>query len=816
MAPGATIDYGALAQQAGAISSAPPTSSAPASSNTGIDYAALAKQSGAIATAPAPTQPSPASLTANPNHEGVYQMKGANGAAAIPYSNVRSALDNRYTFANDQEHGRFVSDYRADPARIGGGARPLSMANDSGNTTDAQYLRNAAGGAKQAATETFRTIEHGIRNIPVVGEELGKHAGLDEQIARDDKTIAQPADEGAGVGRLAENVGEFAVGDAELKYLGEGLTSLVKGANYAEKLKAVTPILKAAAAHPALAQALGTAIRSGLVTAGQAGAHGATGEEALEAGAEGAGFGGAADLALGGVSRRMSGFAAKTAPAVEDIAGQDVQTLASQRPGTGARGDVTTAEVPKVARAQQAAAPKVFQSVAQRATHDALEEANAGRVNPTITEPSRLLPAPEGSQPYKFVIPGTGTEATTAGEISQPAAKADQAAFKPPTYTTSSAPKPAMPGVEGSTGADIATSTPRVAAHDILTGGGDLHVTDPETAQMHLSRLNDLVDNPPPSVKGPQLKAITAARDSLQDQLDMYHAHERTLPNFLPIDSAKAAAGVGTFGEAEDQLQNAAKPIYQKLDEATNGEFNKLNLKRAAAGKRGALDQKFEIEDQIDKLVESAPGITPAERAQATQLWSKSKILGSLNDAIESASNVNEAYAKQVAGGRVVSGSKLQNNLNKLVTKYGRPRIESVIGEDGMQNMTRMADLLKTQPKGAMQQMTLNIYHNLLHGKVGAAAGGVAGHFAGTALGHGLGGYEGAAAGALMGAKAERYVLQLAATNPRVGQLLDFAARNAVNPRIYAPLISAEILRSQRNEPKPPVTDPGSAGYQEQ
>jgi len=760
----------------------------------------------------------PPSITANPNKEGVYQMKGAKGAAGIPYSNVRSALDSGYTFANDQEHGRYASDYRADPGGTGGGASVLGLLNDDGTTSDTEYMKNAAKGFKQTADETAGTIERGVRKIPGVGPWLGEHAGLDTQIAKDEASAAAPVGPGGGVGRFGENATEFAVGDAELKYLGEGLTGLVKGANYADKLKIIAPILKQAAAHPALARALGTAIRSGVVTTAQAGAHGATGEEALEAGAEGAGAGGVADLALGAAGRGMQRFGAKTAPAVENIAGQDVQTLASQRPGTGPRGDITAQEVPAVGRAQQAAAPKVFQSVAQRATYDALEEANKGRVvTPPITDPARMLPAPEGSKPYSFTLPGTGTQESTAGEIAQPAAKRAQAAFKSPSYVTSSAPAATVAGVEGSSGADIATSTARQPAHDVITGGGDLQVASPEEAQMHLSRLNAIIENPPRGTSAAQLKDITAARDSLQDQLGMYHAHQRTLPNFAPLDSAKAAGGVGTFADAEDQMQNAAQPIYNKLDEATNGEYSKLNLKRAAAGKSGNLDKKFEIEDQIDKLVDAAPGITPAERQQATTLWAKSKVVGALNNVVESAANVNEAYASQVAGGRVLSGAKLQNNLNKVIAKYGRPRIESVIGEDGMQNMTRMADLLRSPAGSNMRQITQNIYHgivtNVLHAKVGATVGGIGGYIAGHALGHGIMGAEG---GALVGAKAERWVLQQAATNPRVGQLLDYAARNAVNPKIYTPLIAAEILRSQRNGEQPPENnDPGSAGYQE-
>ena len=49
-----TIDYAALAKQAGAISSQPAPSASPASQSGSIDYAALAKQAGAVSSTPPP------------------------------------------------------------------------------------------------------------------------------------------------------------------------------------------------------------------------------------------------------------------------------------------------------------------------------------------------------------------------------------------------------------------------------------------------------------------------------------------------------------------------------------------------------------------------------------------------------------------------------------------------------------------------------------------------------------------------------------------------------------------------------------------
>jgi hypothetical protein len=325
-----------------------------------------------------------------------------------------------------------------------------------------------------------------------------------------------------------------------------------------------------------------------------------------------------------------------------------------------------------------------------------------------------------------------------------------------------------------------------------VTGAGDLVAADPETAQAHLSRLNDIIDHPQ-GLSDTQLRDVSAARDSLQEQMDVYHSYQRTLPNFQPVNALRAAQSVQSFGDAADQLQNAAKPIYQKMDAATDGAFNKLNRARTAAGKRGDFTAMFDYEDQIDNMIENAKGVTAAERAQATQLWSRSKVLDGLNNIINHAANVDDKYASQVAGGRVLSGQRMQNGLQKMIQRYGQDRIEGVIGREGMENMTRISDLLNV-PKAqtGLKAMSMSVMHNIMHGKVGGGLG--------AALGYHFAGYEGSLAGAYAGAKAERWMLQMAATNPRVGQLLDYAVRNNVTPKVAAGLISAEIQRENQEQ----------------
>lgn len=732
----------------------------------------------------APPPPSPAGdLTSNPRNEGLYQMQGPSGTHSVPYSKVSTATKQGYNLTDDDQE-RYTKDAENDPIK---------------------QLGELNTGFTSSLSQTGHTAEKALTHVPILGKILASSKGFQKSMADDEARANAPMDTPAKIaGATIENILEFAAGDEALK-----------GLSWGEKLTKLSPVAKFMEKYPTIAKIVENGIRTGAVGTGQAAAHGADPGEAATAGALTAGTGALLEGAMAGAGK----FARRTAPAVEEIAGEPVQTLSSQRPGEGPRGDVKINEVPKVAAAQQAAAPRVFRNIAQRSTRDAIEEANVGRTPAgQITDPARMLPAPEESKPYSFTIEGPGTVSEDLPGGNEPRKKQIGTEYVPGKGAANAA--KSEPYNEG--GFKYGDQEPLPLVHDQepftgpthkepifqyltslkpgeeigstrVTGGGDLVAANPETAQAHLSRLNDLVDHPPEGASPKQIDAITEARDNLQEQMDVYHSYQRTLPNFAPIDAARVAENVGNFGEAADQLQNAAGPIYQKLDEATNNQFGKLNRARTAAGKRGDFTAKYEYEDQIDQLVANAPGVSNAERAQATKLWAKGAVLDGVHDVIQHAANVNEKYAAQVAGGRVLSGTRLQNGMQGLIKRYGQERIESVIGREGMESMTRMADLLNSpQKQKTFQAMSMSVLHNMMHGKVGGAAGAV--------LGHHMFGYEGALAGAYAGAKAERWMLQMAATNPRVSHLLDYAVRNNITPKVAAGLISSALVQDHQSE----------------
>jgi len=150
--------------------------------------------------------------------------------------------------------------------------------------------------------DTASGIGHLIHKIPWgVGETLSPQAGLD---ALD--TLDKSANTTQTVGKVGENIAEFAAGDEVLS----GLTKAMRFAELADKYPIVNRVLNAAHEHPWIAKMVGETTKGAAVGAGQGMVKGAQQDNAvsgLEAGATGGAIGGA----LGGT---IEGIATKTNP----------------------------------------------------------------------------------------------------------------------------------------------------------------------------------------------------------------------------------------------------------------------------------------------------------------------------------------------------------------------------------------------------------------------------------------------------------------------------------------------------------------------
>jgi hypothetical protein len=245
-------------------------------------------------------------------------------------------------------------------------------------------------------------------------------------------------------------------------------------------------------------------------------------------------------------------------------------------------------------------------------------------------------------------------------------------------------------------------------------------------------------------------------------------AAENAIEKISPGAGAKAR-GVSTFGEAADKVRAEAQPYYAKLDQDTNGQFSALNRERAAGYRAKDFDRVHEAEDGIEKIFKSKrSSLSPDELKNARQAFSTSYVLDDVHDAVNRSFNISdEAVANKAGVWRGVNGGKLMTRLNNLVERTGRAKVEGAISSEGLTNLYRIADLTQTPQNAAKYGNTVNdIAMEMLpkRGLVGATID-----------------------------ETRKFVLHSAATNPRVGKMIEDAIKVGANPKMYAPLIARAI-----------------------
>jgi hypothetical protein len=719
--------------------------------------------------------------------------------------------------------------YGGQAASTGAPAPPTSSSTTTPppdpTTDDHSFLSDLNTGFGRAVDRSMVLPEKLLSKVPVLGDLIDQ-----DQIKHDQTEGAKPnANMAQSIGAGIESLAEFMAGDAALK-----------GLSTADKLSKIVPVLtKLEKASPRLVEILGNAIRQGTVATAQSAEHGDSAGDAMTSGAVTAATAGLAESVLPSITRGAKSLIDKIRPGTTEIAGETIPVLASQKPGAapiaakaasmGGKGTEAIAE------AQQQGGRRAITNVAQRATRDALDRVNQVRqaVQP-VTDPARLLEAPEGSKGFQFTIDGPPVEESTEGPLLSSARKKqigtrvvegkgpggnnyDASSFRPVEDGAAAAtPTEDAAPVRGSHREPVwqylSSAKPGEAAgaQDVVGGGGRLVTSDSGLVQRTLSQLDGVMDSAQfKEMSAEQQAHIRGLHKSLTQQLDMYHATARSTPHFEPVDSAALAGHVSSFGEAADQLEATAKPVYQKLDEVSGGQFTALRNQAKAAskvmfqpGSIDAYDKALESKAAADKGIQDlftrhGTSVSRTELQSANAAWRDAQVLDNLHRAIEgSIKGAPQDIADSLGTKRIIRGDTLQARLNKLVTKTptARANIERVIGKDGLENLYRVSDLLsKPETVSKTQNAAKEIARELTRrvGK-GALIGGAVGSL-----------IRRTGAGALAGAALEdggRFVLRQAAINPRVGTMVDYAVRHQVNPKIFAPLI-AGALNSEPSQP---------------
>jgi hypothetical protein len=165
---------------------------------------------------------------------------------------------------------------------------------------------------------------------------------------------------------------------------------------------------------------------------------------------------------------------------------------------------------------------------------------------------------------------------------------------------------------------------------------------------------------------------------------------------------------------------------------------------------------------------------------------------------------MGEPYELDLAG----EGDTMKAALRKLENDYGHDAVKDFLGADGFKNMHQMADvasdpIYNENANGILRQ----VLRGAAEGKKGKwVPSSLISTFAGLPFMKTLGALKamGAAKG---GVEAALPMMKYQfATNPRLGKLLSYAAKNGVSAKYAAPLISAalfgELNSSKQTEPQ--------------
>jgi hypothetical protein len=499
---------------------------------------------------------------------------------------------------------------------------------------------------------------------------------------------------------------------------------------------------------------------------------------AATGGVLGAGFAAAPEalrlMAKGPVGRWLQ----EVAPKAANIFDTKIPVLHQQLGKGGWTTEAGAVGFPEFAEAQQKGAGEAIGKMSEKATGKALENINAA--------PAFKVNIPQ--------LPGEYAQGTLG-------------AAPPGT------PKPFTEGVESGTVWMEKTTPARTFTSQ-----------NPAEARLVRSELEDHINSPEFSrLPKARQDAIRSAAEELDHQLSFSQINgPREFEIAVPTSSLKTA------GQAAEQLRATAASGYKTLDKLSSGEFSRLRKQASDAmgtiAKFGNPDEAVEaaaksldeanlgMNDLFDKYAGNAD-ISPQYYAKMKTAWRYSKVLDNLHARLERMTNGITVEETERGAQRVMTGNtrELNNWLearNELGTRSNRQDLEELIGQHGVDDIKKLTNLLS---KADTARATTGVLKNTLATmsrqiEKGGLWGGVAGKMMG------IGWVPGAATGATAaaGLTGVRALLRYAMTNPRVGDMITYAAQNKVRPEIYAPLISRMMLNTWQGLQEPEQQQGGS------
>jgi hypothetical protein len=254
----------------------------------------------------------------------------------------------------------------------------------------------------------------------------------------------------------------------------------------------------------------------------------------------------------------------------------------------------------------------------------------------------------------------------------------------------------------------------------------------------------------------------------------------------------QAPETITSFRDAAQAVESAAKPVFQKLDTLSNGEFQAASneLKSAnqvarratsVADLRDAEKAAADAQAKIDKIFESSEGkIAPEDLQNAKNAWKSKITLERLHQSIDKAFDMPQAASDISGAERTLDLSKLQGRLNAAFQKIPQQDLQTVLGKEGTKSLFELAKLGADPARAkTLGQIAMQIGSHLSSGGAGVLAG--------AALGHAIPGGSIALG------------LHFLYSHPEAGALTARLLSKGANPKVIVPAV-IRILDSQREQ----------------
>jgi hypothetical protein len=747
-----------------------------------------------------PPRPQPAQdaitdgLTANPKGEGTYEVKGPRGIIRVPYSSVRAAAKQGYTFTNNQDLTTYAKDYEADPINEG--------------AVD-HYLNTAPWwDVPSHIVNQLRGMGAGVESTVAGAEKIGKRmSGHGDEPLRPAEQALQVEAAKPGhnpvedQGNLEENIGEFFSGDELLGLLGKSAEALPA----IDKLKQAQQVASTLSQNPLIAKLLRigvSAVKNGAIAGGQTYAKtgGDTGA-AVAAGATTA-IGGAA---LEGAGEYVGGKIASHAATNENIAGVDVNV-----PAETAR--------PKESP-QQKAGKQVIKNAAQGTAQGHLEEVNESRAVP---ENGNVLPARTGPFEFKLRVPGreetTGDMATRAAEVPKTESHAAASGATPQSQELGSTARtvPSRLLERETPGFKTSSAEGENPSQTDYVHQGNFTTQDPLIARAHAANLNRTIGSSNFRNMAPETqKDLLAARDEVTQQLQDYHKNVLTQlpgynkPNFQQIDVGEAVKKIGSYSDAAAAVKGTATDGYKAITDAlaftgespqhlqmirtayqeAENEYMGANNPAQLASAEGKIEAAHEQLRQMLARVPNAASLK--EFSGMNDAYRNGLGLEKISRAIDGSFHGPMSSAKRAFEYSGFNGQQLGKNMEGLIRTMGRPTVERLMGRENLDSVLQIAQATSTNAGRAKIGIALKaVTNSLIHLHAGPiAVGGFLVHVAGAP-------WEVGAGAGLVTSEAFKRVTNAVMTNPAVAKNLLYAVEYGANPEHYGPFIATLIQRA--------------------